>query len=237
MQPHRSQAAWSIFRPTAYVMRDDFPEQVKRAVAQRVGHKCSNPECQAYTSGPQVDPSKALNLGVAAHITAASEGGPRYDRELTPDQRSHATNAIWLCQNCAKLVDNDPVRFSAAMLRRWKHEAELLAYLAIGKRVTLAGGGDQTLSGEEIDLLIAAADSGKIVIIAADQVGKWVGAGENDYLDSLDPAYARAYVDALQSLCAKRLAEHDMGNLYTLTTGGFKVARNLKQAGGAGRSE
>jgi hypothetical protein len=92
-------------------MRDDFSEEVKRTVAARVGHLCSNPKCRAPTSGPQIDSSKALNVGVASHITAASPGGPRYDQALTPDQRKSADNALWLCQTCGKLVDNDKLRF------------------------------------------------------------------------------------------------------------------------------
>jgi hypothetical protein len=36
---------------------------------------------------------------------AASRGGPRYDASLTPEDRANATNAIWLCQNCAKLIE------------------------------------------------------------------------------------------------------------------------------------
>src|SRR5690242_10450826 len=59
--------------------RDDFPESAKRALSARVNAKCSNPDCGAATSGPQLDPCKALNVGVAAHIAAAAPGGPRYD--------------------------------------------------------------------------------------------------------------------------------------------------------------
>jgi hypothetical protein len=50
---------------------------------------------------------KPLILGVAAHITAASPDGPRYDQNLSSEQRKSPDNGIWLCQNCAKLVDND----------------------------------------------------------------------------------------------------------------------------------
>jgi len=105
-------------------VRDDFPIDVKRSLAGRVGYLCSNPGCEALTSGPHVDPSKALNLGVAAHITAASPKGPRFNRELTPEQRKDADNAIWLCQNCGKLIDNDPDRFTEDEIRRWKENAE-----------------------------------------------------------------------------------------------------------------
>ena len=101
-------------------MRDDFTEEVKRTLAARVGNHCSNPGCRALTSGPQVDPGKALNVGVAAHITAAAPAGPRYNPLLLSQERCHADNGIWLCQTCAKLVDNDPSQFPAHVLRAWK---------------------------------------------------------------------------------------------------------------------
>jgi hypothetical protein len=47
------------------------------------------------TSGPEADPSGAI-IGVAAHITAASPEGARYDPSLPPEQRRAADNGIWL---------------------------------------------------------------------------------------------------------------------------------------------
>jgi len=114
-------------------MGDEFSEPVKRALASRVGNLCSNPECRALTSGPQEDPAKALNIGVAAHITAASPGGPRYDPEPLPEERSGPSNGIWLCQNHGKMVDNDPARFTVDLLREWKATAEAEAKNRIGK--------------------------------------------------------------------------------------------------------
>lgn len=114
-------------------MGDDFSGPAKKALASRVGNLCSNPECRALTSGPQEDPAKALNIGVAAHVTAASPGGPRYDPELLPEERSGPSNGIWLCQNCGKLVDNDPARFTVDLLRGWKATAEAEAKSRIGK--------------------------------------------------------------------------------------------------------
>src|SRR5712691_4284186 len=75
-------------------MRDDFPTAVKGTLARRVGMHCSNPECRKLTSGPREDPSQAVNIGVAAHITAASPGGPRYDPSLTPEERRSASNGM-----------------------------------------------------------------------------------------------------------------------------------------------
>jgi len=105
-------------------MRDDFPQAVIEMLAKRVGYRCSNPECEQLTSGPQVDPMKAVNVGVGSHITAASPNGPRYDPSLTPEERKGIANGIWLCQKCGKLVDNDEGRYIADQLREWKRQAE-----------------------------------------------------------------------------------------------------------------
>lgn len=118
-------------------MRDDFPEGVKRTLAARVGNKCSNPDCRALTSGPQTTADKALNVGVASHVTAAAPGGERYDSSLTADERAHTSNGIWLCQNCAKLIDNDPLRYTEGLLRSWKTIAEDRALHEIGRTAVL----------------------------------------------------------------------------------------------------
>src|SRR5262249_11945683 len=86
-------------------------------------------------SGPQADPSGTVNIGVAAHITAASPEGPRYDAALTPEQRSAADNGIWLCQTDGKLVDNDAVRYTAEGLRDWKARAEAAAARELEQRL------------------------------------------------------------------------------------------------------
>jgi hypothetical protein len=121
-------------------MSDDFSDPVKRALAARVGYLCSDPGCRAPTSGPQDDPARSVNLGVAAHITAASPGGPRYDPSLLPEQRSGHENGIWLCQNHGKLVDNDRQRFTVDLLRKWKADAEAEARDRVGKTAATSPG-------------------------------------------------------------------------------------------------
>ncbi len=112
-------------------IRDDFSVETKELLAKRVGMRCSNPNCRQLTSGPQEDPTKALNVGVAAHVAAASKGGPRYDARMTSEQRKAPENGIWLCQNCAKLVDNDAKRYPVDLLQEWKQLSEKAALLEI----------------------------------------------------------------------------------------------------------
>jgi len=108
-------------------MRDDFSQKTKELLSKRVGNRCSNPRCRQLTSGPQEDPEKALNVGVAAHITAASPEGPRYDTAISSAERSSPKNGIWLCQKCAKMVDNDPSRYTIKILKNWKTTSESAA--------------------------------------------------------------------------------------------------------------
>ena len=209
-------------------MRDDFSEETKRVLAARAGNLCSNPDCRASTTGPQIDPSRAVNIGVAAHITAASPGGPRYRPEFSPGARAHPSNGIWLCQSCAKLADNDVPRYTEEVLRGWKQEAERAAFARLGKTYGSFDRRDLWLNSEEVELLRSAnLSNGQFMVFRTDQLGRWVSAGSRDFVDQDDPAVAVTYVEALDSLCESRLAKHDEGNLYMLTAEGFKVARTM----------
>jgi hypothetical protein len=218
-------------------MRDDFSEEVKRTIANRVNNRCSKPDCSIPTSGPQLDPAKSLNIGVAAHITAASIGGPRYDGSLSPPQRKHPTNGIWLCQNHAKLVDNDEECFPERLLRRWKESAETSARALLGKAATSVDARLSNLSPEEMEILCAAADEGEIYLHSSGECADWVAVGPRDFADQTDPAYAAGYTDALESLQARRLVKYDEASLYVLTGTGFKLARALKTTSSESSSE
>ena len=105
-------------------MRDEFNEKTKRVIQDRAGNQCSNPDCRTLTSGPNAHPERSTKTGVAAHITAASSGGPRYDPNLSSEQRKSAENGIWLCQRCAHFVDTDSLNYPIDLLYKWRHQAE-----------------------------------------------------------------------------------------------------------------
>jgi len=108
----------------SFKLRDDFDQKTKDILFRRAGAKCSNPICGQETSGPHTDEKKAINVGVAAHITAASVGGPRYDPTLSQEERMSPGNGIWLCQICAKLIDSDEKRYTVDLIRGWRRDAE-----------------------------------------------------------------------------------------------------------------
>lgn len=113
--------------------RDEFKTSTINTLRTRVASRCSNPACRVPATGPTTDNTKVNNIGTAAHITAAAPGGPRYDKTLTFEQRRSINNAIWLCTNCSKDIDNDPEAYSVELLKSWKKLAEESAKAELGK--------------------------------------------------------------------------------------------------------
>ena len=109
--------------------RDEFTEATKRRLRDNVGSRCSKPDCRVPTMAP------SNNIGVAAHICAASKGGPRDDRDMSKEKRKSIDNGIWLCQNHAKEIDNSPNDYSIELLKNWKKQAEESASRELGKKL------------------------------------------------------------------------------------------------------
>ena len=104
--------------------RADFTKPIRDTLAKRVGYLCSNPACRKPTVGANLDKNKFTLTGVAAHIIAASKGGPRYDG-TSPEERKDIDNGIWLCQSCSVLIDRDSTKYPASLLLKWKAKAEI----------------------------------------------------------------------------------------------------------------
>lgn len=130
--------------------RDDFTELTKRQLAERVGWRCSFPDCGDITVGPSPDNNRdRINLGIAAHIRGAAPGGARFDPNMTSQQRRDIGNGIWMCRKHAALIDVNKSAFSVEQLHRMKNEAERLAYSQIFKIGTRQEDGDVILDPVE----------------------------------------------------------------------------------------
>jgi hypothetical protein len=130
------------FTKVSLYVRDNFTAATKRDLALRASHHCSR--CKISTVGPSDEtPTATTNIGKAAHICAESSGpgARRYDRTMTCAQRSHISNGIRLCSNCADLVDKDDV------LRRIKAEHEQSRKI---RNIAVEGDGDIIAIGSTI---------------------------------------------------------------------------------------
>jgi len=112
-------------------VRDDFLKKTREHLATCAGYRCSKPDCGIPTRGANSDGEGTINVGIAAHITAASPGGPRYDPTFTSEQRKHNSNGIWLCGTHGKLVDSDEGHFTVKELHAWKRMVERRSFLEV----------------------------------------------------------------------------------------------------------
>jgi hypothetical protein len=112
-------------------VRDDFTKRTVETLAKQAGYLCSNPDCRCSTVGATQSGQGFVIVGVAAHITAAAPGGPRYDPTLAGEERRHPSNGIWLCPTHGRHVDSDAEHFTVEMLRKWKRSAEEQSFRAI----------------------------------------------------------------------------------------------------------
>lgn len=108
---------------------DRFKQSIIVTLAKRAANQCSNPDCNAITSGPAALPHESINVGEAAHIFGAHVGAARFEPSMSSAERSSISNAIWLCSTCHKLIDDDPIRHPTGLLFEWQklHESNIAA--------------------------------------------------------------------------------------------------------------
>ena len=109
--------------------RANFTAKVREKIAAGAGHQCSFPACNRRTVGPGPTSDYVSNSGYAAHIYAASRGGPRGQGGLSAAELKAPGNGIWLCGRHAKLVDNNRgTSYPPETLLSYKalHEARVL---------------------------------------------------------------------------------------------------------------
>ena len=111
----------------------DFTKQTVEIIAKRAANECSNLDCGAVTCGPAESHDRSVTIGEAAHIYGARPGSARFSESLTVNERGDITNAIWLCRNCHKIIDADPIRFPAAILFEWRRQHEEAVAKKLGK--------------------------------------------------------------------------------------------------------
>ncbi|WP_419812807.1 hypothetical protein [Bacterioplanoides sp.] len=109
---------------------NDFSEPTKTKVLKRAGYTCSFPKCDLRLVGPHsdADGKGTVSTSEVSHIRGARPAeNNRYDVNMTPEQRSHHSNAIALCRTHGKLIDSDEETYHYKLLHEWKvaHEEKI----------------------------------------------------------------------------------------------------------------
>ena len=84
------------------------------------GNQCAEPNCKNRIIGED----GTTVVGEICHITAANTYGPRYNADLTEDERRSYDNLILLCPEHHKLIDNPQNQnvYTESLLKQWKED-------------------------------------------------------------------------------------------------------------------
>lgn len=104
--------------------RANFSQATRRRLADSVNFYCVRPGCGRLITYIDPDSGHRVNFGHAAHDSAASKNGPRFDDLLTTEQRRACDNGAWLCAHCATVVDRAAQEFPTGTLSLWQRSAQ-----------------------------------------------------------------------------------------------------------------
>ncbi len=93
------------------------------------GNQCAAPDCTRSLIAKDGE----TIISKICHIEAANKKGPRFNSNMTDDERRHFNNLILLCDECHSIIDNmeNEEKYSVSLLKEWKknHENEQLTKL------------------------------------------------------------------------------------------------------------
>jgi hypothetical protein len=82
--------------------------------------RCGKPDCGRPLYKMNDDTGETLLNSRVAHICARSEGGPRWDPDMSEEENRSESNLIPLCMEHAAEIDVTPEHYAVKLLREWK---------------------------------------------------------------------------------------------------------------------
>ncbi|MEL6752102.1 MAG: hypothetical protein AAFO70_08490, partial [Pseudomonadota bacterium] len=152
--------------------RDEFSPATKRAIERQARGHCSNPACRRLTHAATSDGAGEINIGQASHICAAAPGGPRYDAQMTSEERAAADNGIWLCDVHGRAVDAKDSKFTVEELHRWKRQTNEDSWRSVMHNVPY-GPDMQAPTPDDLGRRLRAAASADLAVFR--RTPKWPG--------------------------------------------------------------
>lgn len=119
--------------------------KTRKILWARSGNQCAICRCALVMAG--AEGSSHAVVGEECHIVSKSKGGPRSDEAIYGDPDGY-DNLVLLCCTHHKLVDDQPARFTASILRDIKecHETWIEVLLGLGG-ISAAAQAAPTLDG------------------------------------------------------------------------------------------
>ncbi len=107
-----------------------YKPSTKRRLDTLSGNECAHPNCKKKL----IAEDGISIISKICHITAASKEGPRFDENMTDDERRGFDNLILLCDEHHVMIDNkgNESEYPTPLLKKWKsdHEKKILELIS-----------------------------------------------------------------------------------------------------------
>lgn len=100
----------------------EYTRSTLRKLDTLAGNQCAAPDCDRKLIARDGE----TIVSKICHIEAASPQGPRWNPDMTDDDRRHFSNLILLCDECHTIVDSkdNEAAHPVELLKRWKSDHE-----------------------------------------------------------------------------------------------------------------
>lgn len=185
----KSSVTQGVGASTAKPKRKAPSSETMRRLFALSGNQCAKPGC-----GTVLLSASGKLVGEAAHIAAESKGGPRFDTNLSEEQRRAFENLILLCATCHTLVDKDPLTYTKPKLIRWKRDRET-RFSAVGELLRKAYLDEITDESDDTGMSLPKTLKGYEAYL--------VSLGASPLIDADTPGEISAYAEKLRHLPLK----------------------------------
>lgn len=107
--------------------------------------RCAEPECSRPLFKLNNETGEQILNSTVAHIHARSEGGPRWNAEMSEAENRSAGNLVLLCFEHSSEVDRLPDKYPAERLREWKAK-QVAEHVRLQKQWPLTDGEAQDVA-------------------------------------------------------------------------------------------
>ena len=119
----KANATSKASRPVVTVHSRQITPLVRLLLFVRAGGRCQFDGCNRYLLEHPLTLTEG-NFAQMAHIVAFNREGPRGRASSHPTQINNINNLMLLCPDCHKLVDDDPDKYTATTLEKYKTKHE-----------------------------------------------------------------------------------------------------------------
>jgi hypothetical protein len=88
------------------------------------GNRCALPNCRKELIVEAKNGDSPSLIAQMAHIKGEKSGSARYDKKMSNKDRNSYENLILLCPSCHKIIDDQPITYTAEYLHKIKEEHE-----------------------------------------------------------------------------------------------------------------